>query len=263
MSAARPTVMVVEDEPLARERLARLIAARADFELVAVCGNGNEALPLLESAPPDVLLLDIEMPGPSGMELLRRTHASAPPPLVILTTAHAQFAIEAFAQQAVDYLLKPFDGERLDQALRAAQQRLQSRAAVQATQRIRAAIDDVPVAASSTTAHASGRLLVREQGRTKVLRKEQIDWIEADGRHCVVHCGATQFRIDGPLSRLAGELGNDSLVATSRSALVNIERIVELQELFKGNAIAILRGGAQVPVSRRFRAGVLQRLEGR
>ena len=253
-------VMVVEDEPLARERLANLLRARAGVELVACCASGEEALIALDGIAVDLLLLDIEMPGIDGITLLRRAARDV---LAILTTAHARFALDAFDHAAIDYLLKPFDGARLDQALARARERLDARAAMRATERIRHALQDLPGARDAPAQAAEPpRLMVREQGRTKFVRLEQIDWIEADGHLCRLHCGATSYAIDGPLARWTQRLPRQRFVLVNRSALVNIERIVELQELFKGNAVALLRNGAEVPVSRRQRAALLERLGG-
>jgi two-component system LytT family response regulator len=163
MSGQRWRVLIAEDEDLARDRLVRLIGERTDLELVAVCRNGYAAAAALVAGGIDIALLDIEMPGSDGMELLRRAEAADARSAVIFTTAHPQFAVDAFAGKAVDYLLKPFDTDRLDQALRVARERLQARAAVAANERVRAALAqdsiDAPASVDSST---SGRLLVRE-----------------------------------------------------------------------------------------------------
>ena len=262
MMATRYRVMVVEDEALARQRLARLVDEREQFELAAVCRNASEALAALERDAIDIVLLDIEMPGTNGMELLRRLHTKPDTPLAILTTAHAQFAVDAFAEQAVDYLLKPFDGARLDAALAAAVERLRAREAIAANERIRKAIgvpaQDVSADAGTVDPH-SNCLLVRETGRMRVLRAGEIDWIEAAGRDCIAHCGRNAYRIDGPLAKLASQLEVHRFLAASRSALINGEHVTELHEMFKGALVAVLHNGIKVPVSRRFRRALLAR----
>ena len=265
MSARRPRILVVEDEDLARERLLRLIGERQAFELVAACRNGNEALLALEGEQVDIALLDIEMPGPDGMQLLRRIGQAESPPLVVFITAHPRFAVDAFAGEAVDYVLKPFDGERLDKALRVAQERLQAREALEITERIRRVIDAAGAPASAAEDGddtVSGCLVVRERGRLHLVRNQQIDWIEADGRYCVLHCAGSRHRINGPLAELGARLRSERFVQVNRSALVNVDRIHELQEMCKGDLTAIMKGGAEVAVSRRFRARVLRRLGG-
>jgi two-component system LytT family response regulator len=260
MSLARPAVAVVEDEPLARERLARLVREHGAVELAAVCANGAEALAALRSVTLDILLLDIEMPGLHGMDLLRRVRQDTEPPLAILTTAHAQFALDAFAEQAVDYLLKPFDTARLHRALDTAIERLQARAALATTERVRRALGDRATTTQPTPV-ANAPLMVRSEGRIRFVPPERIQWIEACGRACILHCAAnTRFEIAGALSRLAESLP-PYFVAISRTVLVNTRCIVELQELFKGNAIALLDSGAQLRVSRRFGARLLESLK--
>jgi two-component system LytT family response regulator len=260
MSAQRPLVLIVEDEDLARERLVRLVSEHADFQLIGACRNGEEALAALQTEPADVVLLDIQMPGMDGMELLRRIGSHAPAPLVVLITAHSRFAVDAFAGQAVDYVLKPFESARLSQALEVARERLCAREAVSLTQRIRAVVENVPDMPSRQPGEASNRrLLVREGGRLRSLRDDQIDWIQADGRSCVVHCADKRYRIAGPLADLAKRLSN-SFARVSRSALINVEKAAELHEMFKGDLVAVMKTGEQVAVSRRFRAQVLKRL---
>ena len=107
-----------------------------------------------------------------------------------------------------------------------------------------------------------GRLVVREHGRLHILRDDQIDWIEAEGRRCVLHCGNVQHRVDGPLTSLGARLRENCFVQVSRSVLVNVDRIRELQEMFKGNLVAVMKGGSEVAISRRFRTRVLVRLGG-
>ena len=261
MSPMRPAVAVVEDEPLARERLARLVREHGAVELAAVCANGEEALAALHRTPLDILLLDIEMPGLHGMDLLRRVRRDAEPPLAILTTAHAQFALDAFAEQAVDYLLKPFDTARLYRALETAIERLQARAALATTERVRRALGERNSAAPQPAAASNAPLMLRADGRIRFVPPERIQWIEAAGRGCILHCVANaRVEIGGALSRLAERLP-PYFVAVSRTVLVNTRCIVELQELFKGNAIALLEGGTQLRVSRRFGARLLEALK--
>jgi two-component system LytT family response regulator len=194
MTERRPRVLLAEDEDFARERITRLISERPDFELAAVCRNGAEALAAIGTEAIDIALLDIEMPGISGLDLLRRIGATdAPMPLVVFITAHPRFAVDAFAGEAVDYVLKPFEGERLDKALRIARERLWSREAIRVNQRIRSVID--ASAAGGVTdpdadnAIVPGRLVVRDRGRLLILHDTQIDWAQADGRYCVLNCG--------------------------------------------------------------------------
>jgi two-component system LytT family response regulator len=256
-------VLVVEDEELARERLARLIDEQPGFELTAACGNCQEAMRVLGSDAVDVALLDIQMPGISGMEFSARLGEHGdPPPIVVFVTAHKRFAFDAFKVRAADYLLKPFDRAQLEQALATAKERFKAREALALAEKIQAVVGEsidsraVPEARPA----ASGRFVVRENGRYLIVRNEQIDWIEADGRDCVLHCGSKHHRVDGPLTELAERLCADRFVQVSRSSLLNIDSIAQLQEMFKGDLVAIMKSGQEVAVSRRFRTQVMDRL---
>ena len=260
----RLRVLVVEDEELARERLARLIAEQAGFELAAACGNCDEALGVLAVDAVDIALLDIQMPGISGMEFSARLgEHSEHPPIVVFVTAHKRFAFDAFKVHAADYLLKPFDRAQLEQALATAKDRFKAREALALAEKIHAVVgESIDARAAPEARPAPGRFVVRENGRYLIVRNEQVDWIEADGRDCVLHCGSKAHRVDGPLTELAERLCADRFVQVSRSSLLNIDSIAQLQEMFKGDLVAVMKGGQEVPVSRRFRTQVMDRLAG-
>jgi len=260
-------VLVVEDEELARDRLARLVSEQADFVLTGACGNCEEAMRVIAEGGVDIALLDIQMPGISGLEFSAQLgELGARTPVIVFVTAHKRFAVDAFNVQAADYLLKPFDRARLLQALHVARERCKAREAVVLADRIQAVVSDTADArAASETpkgAPPSGRFVVRDNGRFLIVRNDQIDWIQADGRDCVLHCGGKNHRVDGPLSELAARLCVEQFVQVSRSSLVNIDSIAQLQEMFKGDLVAVMKTGQEVPVSRRFRTQVMDRLAG-
>lgn len=261
----RPNVLIVEDEELARKRLARLVNEHAEFELAAACPNCEEAMQVMASRNIDIALLDIQMPGMDGMRFsakLKETGTYAP--IVVFITAHKRFVFDAFEIAAVDYLLKPFDQARLERALRAAKERFREREASHLAEKLQAVVNeanDSPIAQVPRT-HIPGRFVVRDNGRFLIVPNERIDWIEADGRDCILHCGAKNHSVAGPLADLASRLCADRFVQVSRSSLVNIDSIAELEEMFKGDLIAIMKNGQNVAVSRRFRSQVMERLAG-
>jgi two-component system LytT family response regulator len=262
----RLRVLAVEDEELARERLARLVADQDGFELAGACGNCDEALAFLADGRVDILLLDIQMPGISGMEFSERLAAQGDAaPVVVFITAFKRYALEAFKVHAADYLLKPFDRERLEEALGAARERLRGRDAITLAEKIQAVVGEPEAgrATADSKGAEAGRFVVRENGRFLIVRNEQVDWVEADGRDCVLHCGNRNHRVDGPLADLAARLcAGARFVQVSRSSLINIDSIAELQEMFKGDLVAVMKSGQEVPVSRRFRTQVMERLAG-
>jgi two-component system LytT family response regulator len=257
--------LVVEDEELARERLVRLVADQSGFEVLGSCGNCDEAMAFISAGDVDILLLDIQMPGVNGMDFsVRLAEDAASAPVVVFITAFKRFALEAFKVRAADYLLKPFDRERLEQALQVARERVRARDAIELTEKIHAVVGESDGARASHEPKGgadAGRFVVRENGRFLIVRNTQIDWIEADGRDCVLHCGSRDHRVDGPLSDLATRLcATERFVQVSRSSLVNIDSIAELQEMFKGDLVAVMKSGQEVPVSRRFRTQVMDRI---
>jgi two-component system LytT family response regulator len=253
------SILVIEDEELARERLARLVRERTDLVLAGVFRNCDEAEHLVETQHIDVALLDIQMPGTNGMrfsERLRDLGDAAP--VVVFVTAHRRYACDAFEMQAADYLLKPFDRPRLARALDAARARIEARA--MQTFAARTAASGETIMAEQKA--GSGRVLVRENGRILIVRNEQIDWVEADGRECVLYCGKKVYRVAGPFANFVARLSGDRFVQVSRSSVINIDSIAQLQEMFKGDLVAIMKSGHEVPVSRRFRSGVMDSLAG-
>lgn len=257
-------VLVVEQEPQARERLARLVAEHDDFTLVAACGSCDETMQRIAFGAVDVALLDIQMPGITGLDFFAKPDARGDSnPVVVFVSAHKRFAFEAFRLRAADYLLKPFDQARLVQALDAARERFNARQAIVLAQQIHSVVDNSSEAAAMQQKPApSGRFVVRDNDRYLIVRHEQIDWIQADGRDCILHCAGKQRRIDGPLAELATRLCSDRFVQVSRSSLINIDNIAQLQEMFKGDLVAVTKGGQEVRVSRRFRTQVMDRLAG-
>ena len=258
------SVLVVEDEELARDRLARLVGERPDLELAAVCRNCDEAEQAIESQHFDLALLDIQMPGTNGMRFSQKLQEQGErAPIVIFVTAHRRFACDAFDLHAADYLLKPFDQSRLDRALDTARDRVQARTAIGLVRQMQANVNDhsdQSTHRSSPAPVAKGRLMVRENGCILIVRSDQIDWIEASGRDCILHCGKKTHRVSGPFGELVARLSNDNFVQISRSTLINIESISQLQEMFKGDLVAVMKNGQEVSVSRRFRTGVMNRL---
>jgi DNA-binding LytR/AlgR family response regulator len=190
-------VLVVEDEQLARERLARLVAEQADFELVAACGNCDEAIRIVASQAVDIALLDIQMPGISGLEFSERLKgAGGESPVVVFVTAHKRFAFDAFKVHAADYLLKPFDRARLKKR-RIAHERLSAARRSGWPNAFRLS------ATPPNRAPPRNRKLRRPAFRRArqrpllIVRSEQIDWIEVDGRDCVPHCGSKNHVVAG------------------------------------------------------------------
>jgi two-component system LytT family response regulator len=236
MSAIR--TLLVDDEVLARLALRQALAAHADVEIVGECGNAAEAMQAVDALAPDLLFLDIRMPGLDGFELL---HALKPDtlPMVVFTTAYGQHALRAFDADALDYVLKPIDQARFDQALARVRRHwrgLSARATAAA-----AAVGPVQ------------RISVRVGEHMRVIATESIDWIEADGNYVHIHAGKQAYLHRETLSGLLATLDPARFLRIHRGTLVNVERIREIHPLFQGNAEVVLHDGTRLSLSRRFR----------
>jgi two-component system LytT family response regulator len=232
--------LIVDDELPARERMLRLLA---DIESVTVVGeaqDGLRAVKLIEQQRPDLVLLDIQMPGLSGFEVLE---ALADPPLVIFVTAYDEYAIRAFEVNALDYLLKPFSRERLLRAIRRAQQSLTEGNGVAA--RIGPLLQSL-----ATQGCYLNRLAVHDGDHIRVLDIQQVDWIEVADEQVTVHIGDQAYPVRRTLAELETRLDPASFFRAHRSAIVNLARVKEVIPWFKGSHKVRLSSGAEVDLSR-------------
>lgn len=230
-------LLIVDDERLARERLRRMLALEAGIEAVEEAADADAARRLLPGFRPDALLLDIQMPEGSGIDLA--ASLPEPAPLVVFVTAHDEHALGAFDANAIDYLLKPFGQERLRRALARLRQRLDGRAA--------------PPAAPPR------QLLVAERGGTRVVQVADIDWIETADNYVMLHTAHEAPLLRHTLAALLAQLG-PGFVRCHRRAAVRLAAIERIVALDKGDCELVLRSGARLPCSRQYRAGVLAAL---
>lgn len=235
-------VGIIDDEPLAREGVAARLAEHADIEVVAQYSDGVAALTGLRLSPPDLIFVDVQMPGLSGLEVLGALPA-AQRPLAILLTAHAQFALQAFALNAVDYLLKPVDRERFIEALDRARQMLEWRRRDAGTHEAR---DPEP------GARAASRFAVRIGRRELYVGADDIEWIHADGDYASLHVDGRVYLLRESLHRLTARLNPDRFVRVHRSTIVRVDQVAELQLLINRDAVLRLRDGTPVRVSRTY-----------
>ncbi|MCB1845264.1 MAG: response regulator transcription factor [Halioglobus sp.] len=246
-------ILIVDDEPLARQRLRRLVEERDDLKVAAEAANGQQALALAQSLAPDVVLLDIRMPGISGIETARHLGSSENPPAVIFTTAYDQYAIEAFDAHAVGYLLKPVRRERLHKALQQAA-RLNRKSLRELQQ------DD-------TVTGPRLHVCARVRNELKLIPVESIHYFQADQKYVRVRHSGGDNLIDDSLKFLEREF-SERFVRIHRSALVSIAHIEALENAPEGQAHIRLRGQSDdeaepLLVSRRHLADVRRRIKGR
>ena len=243
MNTPRLRTVLVDDEVLARLALRQALASHPEVEIVGECGNAAEAMQAMRVLHPDLLFLDIQMPGIDGFELL---HELAPDrlPLVVFATAFAEHALRAFDAMALDYVLKPIEQVRFDQAMTRVNQHWQG---------LHATADG-----TIEPAPADGyvqRLSVRHGEHIRVLAVDDIDWIRADGNYLHIHVGPVRYLHRDTLRHVLVQLDPERFLRIHRGTLVNLTRIREVHPLFKGGAEVVLHDGTRLDLSRRFRAG--------
>lgn len=239
MSAQRLRAVLVDDEILARVALRQALASHADVEVVGECGNVQEAAQAVRALAPDLLFLDIQMPGGNGFSLLRDGPAAEWSPMVVFTTAFAEHALQAFDANAIDYVLKPIDQSRFDQAMDRVRKHWQGLQA-------------------GRLPHATGarylkRISVQTAERSTVIAVADIDWIRADDNYVRIHVGGHVYLHRETLRHLHESLDPGHFLRIHRSIVVNMDRIREVHTLFQGHAEVVLHDGTRLDLSRRFR----------
>jgi len=233
-------VLIVDDERPARERLRRMLADLDGVEIVGEAENGEQAVALIETLAPDLVLLDIQMPGLDGFGVIE---ALADPPLVVFVTAYDEYAIRAFEVSALDYLLKPFSRDRLRKAIHRAQETL-------------AEEHDFSVQLGPLLENLAAqgryldRLAVRDRDRIRVLDANEVDWIEVRGDQVTVHVGENAYAVRRTLGDLVARLDPARFFRAHRSAIVNLDRVREVIPWFKGSHKLRLSSGAEIDLSR-------------
>jgi two-component system, LytTR family, response regulator len=241
--------LIVDDEPAAREGMRHLLAGDREVVLAGVCANGREAAAAIAAAAPDLVFLDVQMPELDGFGLLRRLDRASLP-AVVFVTAHEQYALRAFEVHAVDYLLKPFSGERFRTALARARDRIAAHAGDEPLARLAAAVRRRPMYLT--------RIPVRSGGRTIVVDLTAVDWIEAADNYVRLHVRQREFVVRDTLGSIEAQLDPDRFVRIHRSTIVQIDRVLEIAPTTHGDAALRLTDGTGLAVSRTWRERLRQ-----
>ncbi|MEP6492575.1 MAG: LytTR family DNA-binding domain-containing protein [bacterium] len=259
------TVLVADDEKIARRRLVRLIEETGEAEVVAACAGGRDAIEQIVTLQPQLLFLDVQMPDVDGFGVLREIAGRASPATVFVT-AFDQYAVRAFEVHAVDYLLKPYDTARFRDAFARAKERVQGRGARSDDERLRALLADYTSATQQQQQPAKqplDRVAVKVDGVLKIVRTADVDWWETDGNYIRLHVGGTSHLIRMTAAAIEPQLDPRSFIRIHRRYIVNVDRIVEVQPWFAGDAIVVLRNGAKLRLSRTYRERLHARLGAR
>lgn len=236
---------IVDDEPLARERIRTLLSQEPDIEVVGECADGGEAIGRIKETQPDLLFLDVQMPVVDGFGVLQALDAQLPP-AVIFVTAYDQYALQAFEVHALDYLLKPFNSRRFKKAVQRARVELLREGNGHAvSERLLSLLESL-----KQDRRPQERLILKTSGRVTFLKVDEIDWIEAEGNYVRLHVGASSHLLRETMKGIEAKLDPNRFIRIHRSTIVNTDRIKELQPLFHGEYAVILRDGTRLTASR-------------
>ena len=238
--------LIVDDEPLARERLRVLLSAEPDVELVGECADGDEAVAAIRASAPDLVFLDVQMPGTGGLDVIREVGPERMP-FVVFATAYDEYAIRAFEVNALDYLLKPFDGDRMRTALDRARERIAADGV-----RLDPAVLRLLHGLRSPAAYPE-RLVVRTGTRYAVVRVADVDWMAAEDNYVRLHVGRESHLMRGTLTSLERTLDPRRFVRVHRSAMVNVDRVRSIESWGLGEYLLVLQDGTRVQSSRGYR----------
>ena len=254
MNTPRIRVAIVDDEPLARERLRTLLRDDTSTELVAEAGDATTAVSAIVSHRPDLVFLDVQMPGGTGFDVISGVGAAAMP-RVIFVTAYDRYALRAFEVHALDYLLKPFDRDRFQQALARAKEQVGRAGPGDLEKRLLALVSEL----RSGPARID-RFVVKSGGRVFFVRTDEIDWIEAAGNYVKLHVGNESHLIRETMNNVEGRLSPETFVRIHRCHIVNIEQVRELQPWFNGEYVVFLKNGTRLTLSRGYRERLQERV---
>jgi two-component system LytT family response regulator len=246
--ATKIRAVIVDDEELGRDRIQGLLDQQPDVELVGICSDGPSAVDMIDRLKPDLVFLDVQMPGMDGFEVVEQLDWRVP--AVVFVTAHDGHALRAFEIHALDFILKPFDQTRFEKAMDRARGQIgrqESAKEPAMDSRIASLLEEL-----RDERRYSERLIVKSSGRVFFIRTDEIDWVEASGNYVKIHAKADAHLLRESMKNMEAKLDPKIFVRIHRSAIVNIDRIKELEPWFHGEYIVIMRDGTRLTASRVF-----------
>jgi two-component system LytT family response regulator len=239
--------LIIDDEPLARRRVRKLLGADLDFDIIGDCANGREAIQEILAQKPQLVFLDVQMPEINGFDVIEAI-GETELPMVVFVTAYDKYAVRAFEVHAVDYLLKPFDRARFDKAIQQVKLRLRTEDSGELSTRTLALLE-----AFRATTNYLERFIIKTGGRVFFIKTDEIDWLEAEGKYVRIHTGKDSHLLREAIGNIEARLDPKKFLRIHRSHIVNIERIKELESWFHNEYRVILRDGTKLMMSRSCR----------
>jgi two-component system LytT family response regulator len=251
--------LIVDDEPLARDYLQSLLAENPDIDIVGICKNGREAIAMIRELGPDLVFLDIQMPGLNGFDVVKAIQEDDAMPLFIFATAYDDYAVEAFDLAAVDYVLKPLESSRLARAI----ERARERHVVVSKGELMSAVDKALGRGTELQPPVSGglqKLTIRDNGQIQLVDFHDIDWVDAAGDYMCVHVGPITHIMRCTMTDLTQRLSSGPFARIHRSTLVNLDKVTQITPLSKGESLLHLEGDTTLKVSRNYRQSIVHLL---
>ena len=259
-------VLIVDDEPLAREGVSLRLGQEKDIEVIAECANGSDAIRSILSLQPDLVFLDIKMPKVTGFDVINAVGVTHMPPVIFLT-AYDEYAIEAFKTHALDYLLKPIDNERFKESLQYAREQILKNAIAERSEQLTDLLTKTQVNSTINAnkynrqqQSSNERLVIRSNGHVYLLESEDIFWVEAEGDYVNVHTPQKSHLVRETMKNMEARLTEQGFQRVHRSCIVNLSYVRELISLDNGDYQIILRDNTRVKLSRNYRDVLYQRL---
>jgi two-component system, LytTR family, response regulator len=242
--------LIVDDELLARRKIRAFLQEHAEFQVVGECADGEQAVAAISTLRPDLLFLDVQIPGRNGFEVLDCSKDKEPPE-VIFVTAFDKYAVRAFEVRALDYLLKPFNKARFAEALNRFHERRTRVNGVDRKQELKSALQEI-----QRESRDSERILIKSGSRIIFLRKGLIEWVEAQGDYVKFHIGKENYMLRETMTAVAERLDSARFVRIHRSRIVNLDHVREIRPQFGGDYSVLMRDGTELTMSRTYRASL-------
>jgi two-component system, LytTR family, response regulator len=247
-------LLIVDDEPLVRESIRNGLSSIVDVEVIGECESCSQAIDVISSQQPDLVLLDVRMQDGTGLDIIRRIGPDRMPP-VIFITAYEEHAVKAFELNAIDYLLKPFDEERLAGSIRRAKERIATRFERSLASRLDSLLQ--------TREKWTERLAARSGERIDVIPVDSVDWIESANNFVELHCGTKSYLVNETVSNLANRLDPGRFIRVHRRYIVNLSRLVAIHRMFGGTYEMELRSGVRLATGRQYRQTIQSLIQNR